>query len=232
MVSVPVATAYLVPYVVTSTSYSTTEIPYLLVHTQTVTYTTSSTTSVPITQQQTTSSQVWSVSQTTLGCNKYVVQGASLSTGWDVQVSWSASDTVDVYVFDSTQYSAYASSGTTSPNIASQSGAPASGKLGFHVSFSDTYYLVFHNLHNGFLCIGAENLAIYSGTGTATYQIPVTTYVTQVVTYTTSSQTLVTQTLTSTSVSTAYIPQTFTSTTTHTCSYDFWTWLIGSKACP
>lgn len=192
-------------------------VPYLLVNTQTITYTTSSTTTVPVSQEHTQTSTVWTIPQSTLGCNQYVYSSSFLTTGWDVQISWSASDTVDVYVFDSAQYSAYTSSGTTSQNILAMGSAPASGTTGFHVSLSDTYYFVLHNPHNGLACFGSQNLGIFSGSGTATYQVSSTVYVSQVVTYTTSSVTLQTQTLTSTS--------------TASCSYQFWSWAAGSRSC-
>lgn len=201
VVSVPVTT--LVP------------VQVLLPHTVTVTYTTSSQTVVPVTGQGTGTSSVFYIGQTTLQPNYYTDAYASLTTGSDVGISYSADDTVDVYVFSSSEYSQYVSSGTTSPNIAEQTGV-TSGTVGFHVNFADTYYLVLHNPHTGFLGIGGHNIGV-SASGTDTYPTTTTTYITQTVTYTTSSL----------SVST----ETSTSTSTQSCSYLFWNWLLGSKSC-
>ncbi len=145
VVSVPVTT--LVP------------VQVLIPHTETVTYTTSSTTVVPVNQQTTATASVFFIGQTTLQPNYYTSASASLTAGSDVGATYSADDTVDVYVFSSSEYSQYLSSGTTSPNIAEQTGV-ASGTVGFHVSFADTYYLVLHNPHTGFLGIGGHNIGV------------------------------------------------------------------------
>lgn len=247
---VPVTTAKSVPYVVTSTGYSTTvttsteyatnAIPVLVVQTQTVTYATSSTTQVAVTQPQQVSSTVYSLSAYTLNCNTYVYLSASLQQGWNLVVSYSAGDTITVYLFTSQEYSSFQGGGNPTPEK-TQSGL-ASGQFGYSVPLTDTYYLVLdNNLHNGLFCVGGEKVTINSATGTATYTVQTTTYINQVVTYTTSSQTLVTQTSTGyttstlfvpvTSTNTYYFPVTSTSTSTASCSYRFWYWLTGSNAC-
>lgn len=224
------------PY--TSTSYSSTTAPELIPHTSTVTFTTNSTTVETITQQTTTTSQVWNIGQTTLYCDfdnqsvEWTSQSSALSVGMDVKVSWNASNTIDIYVFNSTQYSNWVSSGTTSPNVAEQSNAPISGSLRFNVSDSGMYWLVLHNPHLGLFCAGSSNPIVHSATGEETHQVPVVSTVTQTQTYTTSSQTISTQTATTTIVSSTVISGTGTTTTTKSCSFAFWGWLFGSKACP
>lgn len=230
LIYIPVTTAKAVPYVVTSTSLSTAEIPYLVVSPQVVTYTTSSTTQVAVTQSTQTSSQVYGLSAYTLNCNSYVYLSATLSQGWNLVVSYSAGDTITVYLFTSQEFSSFFNGGSPTPEK-SQSGL-SSGTFGYSVPLTDTYYLVLdNNLHNGFFCVGGEKVTINSATGTANYEVPTTTYINEVVTYTTSSQTQVTQTYTTTIVSTSYFPVTLTSTTTKSCSYDFWAWLTGSNTC-
>jgi hypothetical protein len=191
-------------------------VPYLVVSTQTVTYVTSSTTQVPVTQPRQTSSQVYSLTAYTLNCSSSVYLSATLDQGWDLVVSYSAGDTITVYLFNSQEFSSWQSGGNPTPEK-SQSGL-SSGTFGYSVPLTDTYYLVLdNNLHNGFFCIGGEKVTINYVTGTATYTTQATIYINQVVTYTTSSQTLVTQTS--------------TSTTTQSCSYQFWAWLTGSRSC-
>jgi len=181
----------------------TTQGTVLIVQTTTVASTVTYTTAVPIQQSNTQTKQVYNLASTTIPANQYVYQSAQLTTGMDVQVTWSAANTLNLYVFSSTQYAAYASSGTTSPNIANMQSSQ-SGSLSFHVSGSDTYYFVIFNPHNGLFGIGSQPVGLFSATGTATFQGTTTTLVTQ----TTSSVTFVPQQVTST--------QTTTGATTHT----------------
>ena len=190
--------------------------PVVIVNTSTVTYVTSSVAQVPVTNQVPVTQSVLGIVSTTLQPNYYVDSSAQLNTGTDASVTWSSDDSVDVYVFDSSQFSAYTQSGNTSPNIMSQTGQ-MSGTLGWHVTFSDIYYVVLHNPHTGFLGIGAHNIQV-TNQGSETYLASQTTYITQVITYTTSSL--------------ATLSSTVTSTTTKSCSYSFWSWVVGSKSCP
>jgi hypothetical protein len=238
VVSVPISALVNVPYKSVSTGYSpttSTSVGQFLVSASiTVPYVTRSTTVVAVTQTHSTSSSAFGISPVTLGCNEYAHSSTTLTVGEDVQISWSASDTIDVYVFISTEYQSYVNSGTTSPNVWGESSAPASGSLSFHVSGSDTYYLMMHNPHNGVNCFAAENLAIYSATGLV-YPAPSVSYITQTVTYITSGQTVITQTVTTTvtsvSTSTKYITFTLTSASPTSCASYFWNWLFGTKNC-
>jgi hypothetical protein len=190
LVSVSVTAGIPQTYLSTSTSYSptawTTQALSLTEETQNVPYVTSSTYQVPVTQQVTTTEYGYGISQVTLQCNQYAYSGWALSPGMNVKVSWSADNTVDVWVFTSSEYDSYVSSGTTNPNVANWGGAPQSSSLSFYVSGADTYYLVLHNPHNGIACLGSSPLAIYSASGQAIYTVQVTTYVTQTQTYTTN----------------------------------------------
>lgn len=98
---------------------------------------------------------IFHISDTTIQQDFYVDASSPLSAGEDASVSWTASNVVDVYVLNSTQYSAYAKSGTAGSSVANQT-ALASGTIDFHVSTSGTYYLVVYNGNIG--VFGAGNL--------------------------------------------------------------------------
>ena len=262
LIYIPVTTASSFPVAITNTTQntfltssdvpvvSTTQNTFLtssriaVVTTTETTFVTSSTTQVPA---STTATQaVFTESDLTLASNHYDDYDAPLTVGTDVQVSWSASESVIVYVFNSAEYGAFVSSGTNSPNIATDSAA--SGTLDFHISGTDTYYLVIENEYHCALgiCLGGANIG-YTTNGSETY--PTTTYLTSTVTYTTSTPTVVTSTststyttstptvVTSTSTSTyttstpTVVTSTSTSTTTKSCSFYFWNWLFGAKIC-
>ena len=237
VVSVPITSKaqVLIPFTSTSYSFSTVRVP--VSQTNTVTYMTSSISTETITQQVTTTSRVWDVGSTTLNCSntqtsvEWTFAESTLSAGMDVNVSWSASNTVDVYVFNSTQYGNWVSSGVASSNIAGENNAPTNASLSFQVQVSGTYYLVLRNPHLGLFCEGSSNLGIYSAVGTATYLALTVSNVVQTNTYTTSSKAVTTQTLTTTIVSSTVISGTNTTTTTESCSSAFWSSLFGSKSC-
>ncbi len=121
-------------------------------------------TSVTCTTTITTS--VFGFTAQTVQANHYVYQQASLTTGQSVSISYSADNTVDVYVLSSSQYSLY-NGGTTSNDITGATGQSA-GTLSFTVGFDDTYYVVVFNPHNGFFGLGSQPIGIYSVSGTAT----------------------------------------------------------------
>lgn len=217
-----------------------------VVSTSEQTFATSSTTSVPVTQSTTATQDVFDESDISLKATYYDSYSVSFSVGTDVQVSWQASEKVNIYFFNSAEFSAYASSGTTSPNIASDSAS--SGTLDFVIAGNDTYYMVVENPNDGILGLGASNVG-YTTTGTETYPTTSTTYITQTVTYDTSTPTAVTSTSTviyttstptvvtstTTAIYTTSTPSvvtyTTTSTSTVTCSHGFWYWLFGANSC-
>ena len=139
-----------------------------------------STTVVPVTQRTTATGSVLDpIGPTSLAPHSFGTSfGAQLSVGTDVMVTWSSFDdygdvrSVDVYVFDSSQLRQYFQNGTTSPNIASQTGQ-SSGTIGFHVSVADTYTLVLYNPHSAWPVIWVN------ASGTETYPTTTTTYTTQ-----------------------------------------------------
>lgn len=126
-----------------------------------------------VTCQTTITTNVFGFSSQTLQANHYVYQPEMLTAGQSVSVSWSASNTVDVYVLSSSQYSLY-NGGTTSNDITGSTGESA-GTVSFTAGLDDTYYLVVFNPHNGFLGLGSSPVGIYSVSGTATQ---VSSYVT------------------------------------------------------
>ena len=76
------------------------------------TFETSSAYLVTITQTSTSTQPAFSGTDESLKPNTYDYMTASLVAGTVVQVSWTASDTVNVYAFNSAQFSAYSSSTT------------------------------------------------------------------------------------------------------------------------
>lgn len=200
------------------------------------TFTTSSTTSVPISQSTNATQPLFMGSDSALATNHYDFYYAPLTAGTDANVSWSASEGVNVYVFNSSEFSAFTSSGQTIPSVAT--GAAANGTLDFHVEGADTYYLVIQNEYTSWTCVSgvcARGASIrYTTDGSETYPKSATTFMTSTVTYTTSTLTVVTSTSTATYTTSTQTVMTWTSTstTTSTCSHDLWSWLGGAKGCP
>ncbi len=120
----------------------------------------------------------------------------------DVQVSWIANNTLDAYVFNTTENAVYANSNatTTSPNIASSLNSEE-GSLSFHVSVNDVYFLAFFDPHNGSLGLAPHSVGLYNATGMATFQVTTKTSVIQ------------------TTTTVVFVPQQVTSTQTTTSSY-------------
>jgi len=138
----------------------------------------------------------------TITPNQYVYQDVALTAGMDVQVSWIANNTLDAYVFNTTENAVYANSNatTTSPNIASSLNSEE-GSLSFHVSVNDVYFLAFFDPHNGSLGLAPHSVGLYNATGMATFQVTTKTSVIQ------------------TTTTVVFVPQQFTSTQTTTSSY-------------
>jgi len=241
VLTVPVANTTAIPYQSLSAMYativSTSAGPYLVLVPTASPYETSSTYVATIMSQVTTTSRIWSISQTALTCNTYKFASAYLPSGSSVQLSWSASDTVDVYVFNSTEYMRYVLSGATTPNVAGENGASMSGTMNIILFGSDTYYLVMHDSHGlvSGICQTGGSMAVYSTSATATYAVPVPTYSTETTAYVTSSTSIETRTFTTTvtsvSTSTTYTTYTLTSTSTTMCESPFWRWLLGPRTC-
>jgi hypothetical protein len=138
----------------------------------------------------------------TITPNQYVYQDVRLTAGMDVQVWWMANNTLDAYVFNSSENAAYAASNATvtSPNIASLPNSQ-DGSLSFHVSVNDVYFVALFNPHNGSLGLASRSVGLSNATGIATFQVTTTT----LVTHTTSTV--------------VFVPQQVTSTQTTTSSY-------------
>lgn len=217
-----------VPYItalhVVKTPYATVEttsVPFTAVQTYQVAST--STTTTVLTQQSitTTTFSPYDISQFTISCNKYVYQSASLSSGDNLQVVFSTSDTVDAYVLSSGQYASY--SGGTTGNYEAAATGQSSGTFGFNVAVPDTYYLVIWNPHSGLFCLGGENVAVYSAVGTATRPVTVNYFVTETNTVVVYQMATTTVTL----YSASSYSTTLTSTTTRTCTQGWLQALFG-----
>lgn len=156
-----------------------------------------------------------------------------------VTVNWTTDNPVTVYLFNSSEYSAfYKSSGAvTSPNLGGKTNT-GNGSLTFTTPAVDTYYLVLFNPNVGTSGGGAQNDEV-SSSGIATYNTVTTTRVAENSTYFTT--TTIYSTLTSTSTSTIAKTATITTmqysnestelTTTTSCRLSLWQLIIGSK-CP
>lgn len=126
---------------------------------------------VPYTTAETQSNSAFQISSYTLPAGDYTFQSANLPLGSDVLVSWSASDAVDVYAFSSSQFAAYRANGDTSHFMASQNNLK-SGTFSFHVSATDTYYLMIHNGNTGTIFgIGSHSVGIFNAGGVYTTQV-------------------------------------------------------------
>lgn len=126
-----------------------------------VTYEESYQVQVPYTWIDEKEETIGSVNDRTVEGGYYIYWNSYIPVGRDVEFSVSASDTVNLYVFTSSQYSNYRDTGSKTPNEKEIIDL-SSGKLGYHVSASDTYYFCVYNPHDGFLGIGAKSVGIYS----------------------------------------------------------------------
>ena len=138
----------------------------------------------------------------TITPNQYVYQDVALTAGMDVQVWWTANNTLNAYVFNTAENAVYANSNATktSPNIASSLNSEE-GSLSFHVSVDDVYFLAFFDPHNGSLGLAPHSVGLFNATGMATFQVTTKTSVIQ------------------TTSTVVFVPQQATSTQTTTSSY-------------
>jgi hypothetical protein len=187
---------------------------------------TSSTTVVQSTETTNQTQQVWVEVDGSLAPAHHDSYPASLPQGAEVLLSWAGNEVsehdpalspeaVAIYVFNSTEFVAYNSSGgvLTTPNVAN--GSSPDGDLEFRVPSAATYYLVVENPNAQMGGSNAnEGVTVF---GSVTQASSVVTQSTQTVTYTTSTETLSTITL--------------TTTTTTSCSHYLWEWLLGAKSC-
>lgn len=157
-------------------SYSV-QVPYEATEERQVPYQTTETVQVPFQEAVTKSADLLSLRDYTLPPNNYVSNSAQLPVDRDVQVSWSADDTVSVFVFNSDQFNEYRNGRTATPIVEKTN--VATGTLGFRTAASDTYYFVLYNPHNGFFGIFAKNVGIFSASAVATWQEEVTMYRTE-----------------------------------------------------
>ncbi len=147
------------------------------------------TVTVPVQTAQSRSQTLLNLGSYTLQANYYYSSYGQVPAGSDIAITWSASNTVNVYAFTSDQYSVYTKNSGNANPIVSQKNV-ASGTLGFHASASDTYYIVIFNPHSTLFGLIKEDVGIYSANAVATWQETVTTTTTQVQTIATSTTTI------------------------------------------
>ena len=119
-----------------------------------------------------------STSDRTLEGGYYIYWDSYIPVGRDVEFSVSASDTVFLYIFTASQYANYEDSGSKTPNE-KVSLEMSSGKIGYHVSSTGTYYFCVLNPHDGFLGFGDRSVGIYSSSIQSYWQEEVTRYRTE-----------------------------------------------------
>lgn len=116
-----------------------------------------------------------SISDRTLQPNYHIPLSGYLPQGRDITFSVSASDTVRLYIFTSTQYDRYKSNYATTPNEKELLDI-SNGNIGYHISSSDTYYFIIYNPHTGLFGLGSKNVGIYSSSVIAIWQEQVIKY--------------------------------------------------------
>ena len=121
---------------------------------------------------------IGSNSNFTIEGGHYVYWDPYVPLGRDVRFIISASDTVNLYIFNSSQFSNYMNTSSAKPNE-KELLEVSRGKIEYHVSSADTYYFVIYNLHSGFLGFEKKNVGIYSGLITAKWEEKVTKYRTE-----------------------------------------------------
>ena len=242
LVAVPRTSTVEIPYqstsVRTAAVTATTISPYLVGVPTAVEYAATSVSTVSSISQVTTTAEVLVVSHTSLYCNQSVYSRSLLAAGSEVEVTFNATGKVNVYGFDSSQFDSYLGGvreeEKLGPSTANLNGE-ASGKLDFSVPSEDSYFLFVLNAPLGGSCEGIVPVGVDFATGSAVYQVPVTSYSTEVVTYTATSEYVTvlatSTTVTSEGTTTELIQNTLTSTSTTTCAPSFWAWLLGPKGC-
>lgn len=115
------------------------------------------------------STSIFHLSDQTIQSSTFLQASAVLSAGENVSASWSASNEVAVYIFNSTQYSIYSRSGDGNSSMASET-TKLAGTIGFRVPASGTYYLVLYDEDVGVYGAGNlyDSIYLYSAGGTAT----------------------------------------------------------------
>ena len=126
-----------------------------------VTYTESYEVEVPYSSLESKQKTLGQTSDRTLEGGYYLHWSSYVSVGNDIEFSVSASDTVYLIIFSSSQYTNYLNTGNIDPNE-KESLEISSGKIGYHVSSSGEYYFCLLNPHDGFLGIGDKSVGIYS----------------------------------------------------------------------
>lgn len=132
------------------------------------TFGTTSTHTVTTLQSITTSQLILKANSTILNPGDYVDVSAQIAPQSELRVTWNASDTVYVYIFNSSQFVDYYSQGTAFANIASEKDITV-GTMSVNVSQNDTYYIVIQNPHTGILGYGESNVEIFYALASVTY---------------------------------------------------------------
>jgi len=107
------------------------------------------------------------------GDARYLV--LDLSVGKDIEFHFRASNTVNLYIFTSEQYSPRIEGGylIVAPNE-KELLEVSQGTLGYRVSATDTYYFCIYNYHSGLSGTEEESVGLYSTKVTAYWQEEVT----------------------------------------------------------
>ena len=115
-----------------------------------------------------------STANTILSGGYFLTWHFDIQRGRDEEFSVSANDTVNLYISTKTQYDLWRAGMVSFPE--KQLIGLSSGKLGYHVPTSDTYYFVIENPYSDSLNIAKKNVMIYSATIVEYWQEEVTKY--------------------------------------------------------
>ena len=157
---------------------------------------------------------IYNLSSVFLDCGHWVDQVIGLINGSKVQVSFSASGNLDVFIFTKAQYGSYVASNgnTTSPNVVHMI-QQANGSMGFTVPSNGNYYLVVKNPGQSGCSGSGGSIGLYTAEGDVVSEQTTEYFVTS----TSVTPLNVNVTITTTQYSTSSFTTTFRTITTETC---------------
>ncbi len=124
-----------------------------------------STAGAPYETQTEVSTRIFVLPDSTIQGDHYEYVTAPLTKGTNASVTWSASNTLNAYVFNSAGFAQYqASEMRTTTSVASELNSSGS-TIAFRVSITDTYYFVVFNPHFGLLGLNAQSVDLHSAGG-------------------------------------------------------------------
>jgi len=133
---------------------------------------------IPYTVTETMEETIGASGIRTLEAGHYLYWDSDLNRGVDVAFSFSASDTVNSYIFTHTQYNMFQGEGYVD-YYEKRLTEVESGMIGYYIPAAGTYYFVVHNMHSGFWGFGAKDIILNSCSIEASWEEEVTHYRTE-----------------------------------------------------